>query len=100
MGDIFTAAGLPEDLMEDLDTIAMEQLELRITTDTRRYGKLMTIVSGVADPAIDPKKLLSALKNKCACGGAYKEGHIELQGDHVRKVQLVLGDMGIASRAD
>lgn len=99
MGDIFSTAGLPEELSEDLDPIALEQLVLRISTDTRRYGKLMTIVSGL-DGSVDPKRLLSTLKTRCACGGAYKEGHIELQGDHVRKVQLVLAEMGIDSRTD
>ncbi len=100
LSDIFSAAGLPPELDEfdDLDAIAIEQLELRISTDSRRYGKMMTIVSGIDDPSIDPKKLLSQLKSTCACGGAYKEGHIELQGDHARKVQGLLEGMGFQAR--
>lgn len=100
MSDIFAAAGLPPELDEfdDLDAIAREQLELIISTDSRRYGKLMTIVSGIDDPSINPKKLLSTLKSKCACGGAYKDGHIELQGDHARKVVGILEGMGFQAR--
>jgi translation initiation factor 1 len=83
---IFGAAGLPAELadLDGLDAIAMEQLELRISTDARRYGKLMTLVNGIDDPSLDAKKLMSTLKSKCACGGARKDGHIELQGDHSR----------------
>jgi translation initiation factor 1 len=102
MGDIFDAAGLPDELQDfdALDEIAKEQTELRITTDSRRYGKLMTIVSGLDDSSLEPKKLLSQLKSKCACGGAFKDGHIELQGDHVRKVSQTLEQMGFLVRAD
>ena len=92
VSDIFSSAGLPDDLL-DLDVIDREMTELRVTTDSRRYGKLMTIVSGLDDPELEPKKLLSQLKSKCACGGAYKDGHIELQGDHRVKVRGVLEDM-------
>ena len=102
MSDIFSAAGLPPELSEfdELDSIAKEQMELRITTDARRYGKLMTIITGFTDSSIDAKKLLTRLKSKCACGGALKEGHIELQGDHVRKVVGVLDEMGFRAKAD
>lgn len=99
MSNIFSAAGLPKELEEfdDTDIILREQLELRITTDSRRYGKLMTIVSGF-DSSVDPRKILSALKSKCACGGAFKDGHIELQGDHAKKVRGLLEGMGFQAR--
>lgn len=102
MGDIFEAAGLPDELedFDALDEIAKEQTELRITTDSRRYGKLMTIVSGLDDTSLEPKKLLSELKSKCACGGAYKDGHIELQGDHRQKVRAVLEGMGFLVQSE
>jgi translation initiation factor 1 len=102
MADIFDVAGLPDELedFDALDEIAREQTELRITTDSRRYGKLMTIVTGVDDPTIQPKKLLSVLKSKCACGGAYKDGHIELQGDHRAKVRAVLESMGFIVQSE
>ena len=34
------------------------------------------------------------LKNKCAAGGTAKDGKIELQGDHKKKVQAALESMG------
>ncbi len=100
MSDIFSAAGLPDDLLEGLDVIEREQMELRITTDSRRYGKLMTMVHGFTGDKADAKKLLTTLKGKCACGGAIKDGVIELQGDHVRKVVGILEELGYMVRAD
>ena len=101
MSDIFQAAGLPKELGEfdEFNAIAREQTELIISTDSRRYGKLMTLVAGLDDPSIDAKRLLTTLKNKCACGGALKDGHIELQGDHVRKVKAVLEEMGFTVKS-
>ncbi len=99
MSGICTGCGLPEEICVCED-IAREQQEIRITVDSRRYGKLMTIVSGMDESSIDVPALLSTLKSKCACGGAYKGGHIELQGDHRRRVQDVLQGMGFDSRID
>lgn len=98
MSGICTGCGLPEEICVCED-IAKEQQEMRIGTDARRYGKLMTIVSGM-DASVDLKRLLSELKSKCACGGTVKEGHIELQGDHAKKVQIVLEKMGYSARTD
>lgn len=99
MSGICTGCGLPDEICVCED-IAREQQEIRITIDTRRYGKQMTIVSGLDEGDIDVKGLLSKLKSKCACGGAYKDGHIELQGDHTAKAQKVLGEMGFEARID
>ncbi len=100
--DLHDIAGLPDELedFDEFDAIAVEQMQLRITTDSRRYGKMMTIVSGFDDGNVDPKKLGKELKAKCACGGGFKDGHIELQGDHARKVQKLLEEMGFEARID
>lgn len=99
VSDIFSSAGLPDDLL-DLDVIDREMTELRVTTDSRRYGKLMTIVHGFTGDKADGKKLLTRLKSKCACGGAFKDGLIELQGDHTKKVVDLLQSEGYMVRAD
>ncbi len=99
MSGICTGCGLPEEICVCED-IAREQQEIRITVDSRRYGKKMTIVDGIDATSIDLDSLLSELKGKCACGGTVKDGHIELQGDHSRKVQKVLDTMGFSSRID
>jgi translation initiation factor 1 len=85
--------GLPQEICV-CEEIAREQQEITITTTTRRYGKTVTIVKGLNPDEIDVKSLTVDLKSACACGGSYKEGHIELQGDHCEKVQDELEEMG------
>ena len=85
--------GLPLEICV-CEEIAREQQEIRISTDTRRYGKLVTVVEGIDPADIDMKSLTVDLKNACACGGSYKDGNIELQGDHRRRVKQELEKLG------
>lgn len=55
-----------------------------------RGGKTVTTISGLALPEAELKQLASALKQRCGCGGALKEGVIEIQGD---KVELLLEEL-------
>jgi predicted translation initiation factor SUI1 len=43
---------------------------------------------------IDIDDLARKLKTKCAAGGTAKDGKIELQGDHKKKVKETLEEMG------
>jgi translation initiation factor 1 len=55
---------------------------VRIGRETKgRKGKGVTTVTGV--PLDDPglQKLVRELKKRCGCGGAVKDGVIEIQGD-------------------
>jgi translation initiation factor 1 len=76
------------------EEIAREQQSVRIYTDSRRYGKIVTVVDGIDSTDIDIDDLARKLKNKCAAGGTTKEGKIELQGDHKKKVAQTLEEMG------
>jgi translation initiation factor 1 len=78
------------------EQIAKEQQQIRILTDTRRYGKLVTVVEGINSSDIDMEDLARKLKTRCAAGGTYKDGRIELQGDHKRKVREVLEELGFS----
>jgi translation initiation factor 1 len=94
---ICDTCGLPKEICVCED-IAREQQEIRITADSRRYGKMMTIVDGIQDSSISLDNLLSKLKGACACGGTIKDGRIELQGDHRKRVVKVLADMGFQAK--
>ena len=96
---ICDTCGLPKEICVCED-IAREQQEIRITVDSRRYGKKMTIVEGIQDASISLDNLLSELKSKCACGGTLKDGHIELQGDHSKRVRQVLETMGFQAKIE
>ena len=92
MADICSTCALPVEICVCED-IAREQQEIRVRIEKRRYGKLMTVLEGLGSD-IDISDLLKTLKTKCATGGTYKDGAIELQGNHTRKVKIILGDMG------
>ncbi len=53
----------------------------------------MTVIEGVTKE-MNPEELARKLKKKLACGGTYKEGKIELQGDHREKVKKLLVQEG------
>ena len=93
MATMCSVCGLPKELCM-CEEIAREQQQIKIFTDTRRYGKVVTVVEGFNASDINPEELARTLKTKCAAGGTYKDGRIELQGDHKRKVKECLTEMG------
>ena len=95
MSEICTQCGLPKDLCV-CETIAKESQRIVISTEKRKFGKLETTIEGIDSKEIDIKDLGKKLKNKFACGGTVKNGIIELQGDHKKKVKQYLIEMGFA----
>ena len=59
-----------------------------------RGGKTVTLISGLVldDQAL--KNLTKALKAHCGSGGTYKEGGVEIQGEHRDKVMEYLTAKG------
>jgi translation initiation factor 1 len=90
--EIDPKTGLPIQAIEWED-LAKSSQKIKVTTDKKRYGKIVTIVSGF-DNGIDMKKIAKALKNELACGGTHKDGMIELQGDHSKKIKPILIKLG------
>jgi len=90
--EICKKCGLPKELCV-CGTIIKESQKIKIILDKRRYGKMITIVDGLTSD-IDLKQLSKDLKRKLACGGTFKNGTIELQGNHRNRVKKVLVDLG------
>ena len=90
--EICPKCGLPNQACVCEQMVKSSQ-RISITTDKKRYGKLVTIVSGF-DSGIDIKAVAKSLKNELACGGTVKENQIELQGDHQRKIKQMLVKIG------
>lgn len=90
--NICPKCGLPEEACV-CEQIVKAVQKIRVTTDKKRYGKIVTLISGF-DKDVDVKKIAKTLKNKLACGGTYKGNVIELQGDHTKKIQDLLEEMG------
>jgi translation initiation factor 1 len=95
MSEICTICGLPKELCV-CETIAKEGLKITVKIIKKKFGKKYTTIDGINDKDIDMKELTRKLKEKFACGGTYKEGIIELQGDHKQRTKEVLINMGFA----
>ncbi len=95
MSDICKVCGLPKEICV-CEKIAREGQEIKITTEKRRYGKLVTVILGINSTDIDINSLGSDLKKTCACGGTIKDKKIELQGDHKEKARNRLEELGFA----
>lgn len=90
--EICPKCGLPKQACV-CEQIVKGSQRIRVTTEKKRYGKIVTIVTGF-ESGIDVKKTAKALKNGLACGGTYKENVIELQGNHRKKIKELLVKIG------
>ena len=90
--EICPKCGLPEPACV-CEQIVKSSQRIQISTDKKRYGKIVTIGSGFENN-VDVKKIAKALKNGLACGGTAKDGIIELQGDHTKKIKEHLIKLG------
>ena len=90
--EICPKCGLPKQACV-CEQIVKGSQKITVTTDKKRYGKIVTVVSGF-ESGIDIKQITKALKNKLACGGTYKGNMIELQGDHRDKIKSLLVELG------
>jgi translation initiation factor 1 len=70
-----------------------EQQTARVLVEKRKRGKIVTVIRGLVDDRY-LEELLTALKSACGAGGTVKVGEIEIQGDHLARVQQWLRDRG------
>ena len=89
--EICPKCGLPKQACV-CEKIAKGSQKIKVTTEKKRYGKLVTVVSGL--DGVDVKDIAKALKNELACGGTHRDSEIELQGDHKKKIKEVLVKLG------
>ncbi len=60
----------------------------------KRKGKAVSLVGPFCLGDEDAQKILTTLKKRLACGGAYKEGWMEFQGDIGSKIREALESLG------
>jgi len=92
MTEICPNCGLPKDICA-CETIAKEEEKVKVTSIKKRFGKSVTTIEGISKD-VDVKGVLRELKTRLACGGTVKNGIIELQGDHRKKIREILGKIG------
>ncbi|MEM2139484.1 MAG: stress response translation initiation inhibitor YciH [Nitrososphaera sp.] len=79
-----------DELTKELDR---QSARIRISKDTRRFNKPVTIISGLQDNK-DAPAITKKLKTKIGTGGTFKDGQIMLQGDHREAAKAMLVSMG------
>ncbi|WP_375320536.1 stress response translation initiation inhibitor YciH [Aliivibrio logei] len=68
---------------------------VRIQRETKgRKGKGVCVVTGLDMEDTQLKLLAAQLKKVCGCGGAVKDGDIEIQGDNREKIKDFLTKQG------
>jgi translation initiation factor 1 len=72
------------------ENLEVEDQQIKIYKEKRRWGKIVTIVKFNGDFNIDLDKLSTKAKKKCASGGTFRDNHIELQGDHRLRLKKFL----------
>jgi len=92
MSEICPRCGLPKELCvcDILDREASKKI--KIYTAKRKFNKFVTVVEGMAGDELE--KTTKELKRILACGGTYKDGFIELQGNHKEEVKKALMGLG------
>jgi len=92
--EICPKCGLPKQACVCEQIVKSEQ-RIQVATVKKRYGKIVTQVTGF-EKGMDIKKIAKSLKNELACGGTFdsEKGMIELQGDHSKKIKPFLMKLG------
>jgi translation initiation factor 1 len=90
MQNVCSVCGLPLDLCS-CKAIEKSFQKIRVFVEKRKFNKPTTIIDGITN---NVKEVLTKLKSKLACGGTFKNNHIELQGDHRNRLKEILKDLG------
>jgi len=69
---------------------------IRLHLDRRASSRVVTVVTGL--PRDQAATLAPVLKAACGAGGTFKNGVLELQGDHRSRVEEELRSRGLSSK--
>ena len=98
MSEIDPLTGLPKDLSV-WEPITKGGQRIKIKEEKRKFGKIITVITGINSKDLDIKKIAKSLKSKLACGGTVKGDTIELQGAHSMRVKQELIKLGFDSES-
>ena len=85
---------MEEEKSEKVLTILDPTAHRLVFQKEKRKGKIVTLVGPFSLSEEDAQTTLSKLKKSLACGGAYKEGWMEFQGEIAPKVRENLEKLG------
>ena len=87
-----------EPLPASADYLAPEDQSAKVRVDRRKHKRMVTVVWGLGATETVLADLLSKLKSACGSGGSLQGEQIELQGDHLHRVQEQLRQIGYKVR--
>ncbi|MFO0908701.1 MAG: translation initiation factor [Isosphaeraceae bacterium] len=70
----------------------------RLRVEKRAKGKMVTVVANSTRPATHPTRRSSRPRPGCGTGGTVKDGHVELQGNHLDSAEAALRGLGYKTR--
>ena len=78
-----------------IEEVVPSQVIIKIRKETKgRGGKAVSVLFNFPNNPDYLTKLTKTLKNKCGTGGTYKDGQIEIQGDHRASLKQHLEALG------
>jgi translation initiation factor 1 len=72
---------------------------VRVSRETKgRKGKGVTLIKGLDMDSANLASMSKKLKVMCGSGGTLKEGIIEIQGDHIKRILDYLKKQGVKAK--
>ena len=92
---VYSTGGEREEPLAETATLSRDT-GIRLRLDRRASSRVVTVVTGL--PKSQARTLAPVLKAACGAGGTFKDGVLELQGDHRRRVEEELRSRGLPSK--
>jgi translation initiation factor 1 len=77
---------------------ASDRKTVKLSVEKRKKGKVVTVIRGLSAREDNLPALLSKLKNQCGAGGTLDEDAVDIQGNHLERLRLLLADAGFIVR--
>lgn len=79
--------------------VSPAEAKVRVGRETSgRSGKGVSVITGLPLAGEELEALATRLKKLCGAGGAVKDGHIEIQGDHRDRLVAQLVKLGYQAK--
>jgi len=74
--------------------IPPEKQTARLAVERRKKGKVVSVIRGLPAEGNDLPALLAELKNACGAGGTLDGDVLEIQGEHLPRLKVLLEKRG------
>jgi translation initiation factor 1 len=95
---VYSTGGETAKKEEALPVAVSSATGIRLRLERRPSNRVATVVVGLPGRPDEVAALAKALKSGCSTGGTFKDGVLELQGDHRERVEQLLAARGLKSK--